>query len=142
VSGGRELGETARLESVFSTGPIDATLNRTLRILLVCAAAWTLPAHAETVMAHPPRVAATDPVVAGIMQGAPPPAGQSVMLANALVYPFNRWSFSNMRRLLPTLGVWRGGGVPSPLRLSRVVLLNLRRFSSLPVTAPGTRSLT
>ncbi|VVP61068.1 hypothetical protein PS870_06247 [Pseudomonas fluorescens] len=117
MSGGRELGETARLESVFSRGPIDATLNRALRILLVCAAAWTLPAHGETVMAHPPRIEATDPVVAGIMQGAPPPAGQSVMLANALVYPFNRWSFSNMRRLLPTLGVWRGGGVPSPLRL-------------------------
>ncbi|WP_150649821.1 hypothetical protein [Pseudomonas fluorescens] len=41
-----------------------------------------------------PQVTSIDPMVAATMQGTLLLPDQSVMLANALVYAFNRWSFS------------------------------------------------
>lgn len=73
------------------------------------------PAHSETATVHRPEVATSDPAAAGWMQGSPPSSDKLVTLANGFVYPSNRWSFSNMRRLLPTMEVWRGDGPPSPL---------------------------
>ncbi|VVE42678.1 6-aminohexanoate hydrolase [Pandoraea anapnoica] len=50
------------------------------------------------------------------MQGSPPSPDASITLDNGgFVYPKNRWSFSNMRRLMPSANVWRGDGQPSPL---------------------------
>ncbi|VVE90518.1 serine hydrolase domain-containing protein [Pandoraea bronchicola] len=58
----------------------------------------------------------SDPAPTEWMQGAPPSADRMVTLANGgFGYPRSRWSFSNMRRLLPTANVWRGEGPVAPL---------------------------
>ncbi len=51
----------------------------------------------------------------GIMQGFPPPPGARPGPTNWDLAPFNRWSFLNIRSLLPTVEVWRGDGPVSPL---------------------------
>jgi CubicO group peptidase (beta-lactamase class C family) len=45
-----------------------------------------------------------------IMQGFPPPPAARVTLENWDKPPFNRWSFRNMRKVLPTAAVGRGAG--------------------------------
>ena len=52
----------------------------------------------------------------GIMQGFPPPPEMRPTLENWDLPPFNRWSFQNVRSLIPTTDVFRGAaGVPSDL---------------------------
>lgn len=65
----------------------------------------------------PPDAASTDPVTQGWMQGAPPPAHLLVQAADMgnFSFPKSRWAFAHMRQLLPTTGVWRGGGPASAL---------------------------
>jgi CubicO group peptidase (beta-lactamase class C family) len=60
---------------------------------------------------------ASDPNVLGWMQGAPPPALKRIRFRDDkfLKFPEIRWSLSHMRELLPTVPVWRGGGVCSNL---------------------------
>ena len=43
----------------------------------------------------------------GIMKGFPPPEGKLVNSANWNSYPLNRWSFQNVRRILPTAQLYR-----------------------------------
>jgi CubicO group peptidase (beta-lactamase class C family) len=43
-----------------------------------------------------------------LMQGFPAPADQQVTLANWRAAPFNRWSFRNVRQLIPTANIARG----------------------------------
>jgi len=50
-----------------------------------------------------------------LMAGFPPPAEKQVTLANWQDPPYNRWAFRNVRNLIPTANVWRGGGTASPL---------------------------
>ena len=50
-----------------------------------------------------------------VMQGSPPPLDKRVTLDNWDLPPFNRWSFQNMRRVLPTAEVGRGEGPVSAL---------------------------
>ena len=45
-----------------------------------------------------------------LMQGFPPPADARVTLANWQLPPYNRWSFSHMRELVPTQLIPRGPG--------------------------------
>jgi CubicO group peptidase (beta-lactamase class C family) len=53
----------------------------------------------------------------GLMQGFPPrPQGQVLFERDQLLAPpWNRWTFSHMRELLPTAQVWRGPGPVSAL---------------------------
>ena len=51
----------------------------------------------------------------GVMEGFPPPLDKRVTLENWDLAPFNRWSFQNIRRVLPTAVVSRGEGAVSPL---------------------------
>jgi CubicO group peptidase (beta-lactamase class C family) len=51
-----------------------------------------------------------------LMQGFPPPADVQVTLANWQEPPYNRWSFSHMRELVPTQRIFRGHGPVTPLR--------------------------
>jgi CubicO group peptidase (beta-lactamase class C family) len=44
----------------------------------------------------------------GLMQGSPPPEDAQVTLANWRVPPFNRWSFHNVRQVVPTAAIYRG----------------------------------
>jgi CubicO group peptidase (beta-lactamase class C family) len=46
----------------------------------------------------------------GIMQGFPPPPEKRPTLANWDLPPFNRWTFQNVRSLIPTVDVFRGFG--------------------------------
>jgi len=46
----------------------------------------------------------------GIMAGFPPPADKRVTLDNWDSPPFNRWSFQNLRSILPTRTISRGAG--------------------------------
>jgi len=50
-----------------------------------------------------------------VMQGFPPPAAQRPTLNNWDLAPYNRWTFQNVRMVLPTEEVPRGTGQPSPL---------------------------
>ncbi len=50
-----------------------------------------------------------------VMEGFPPPLDKRVSLENWDLPPFNRWTFQNMRRVLPTADVRRGAGPVSPL---------------------------
>ena len=45
-----------------------------------------------------------------VMQGFPPPPENRVTLENWDKPPYNRWSFRNMRKVLPTAAVGRGAG--------------------------------
>lgn len=56
------------------------------------------------------------------MQGFPPPPDARVTLANWQEPPFNRWSFSHMRELVPTQRIPRGSGPVTPLPASPLPL--------------------
>jgi len=57
-----------------------------------------------------------------LMQGFPPPPDARVTLANWQEPPFNRWSFSHMRELIPTQRISRGPGPVTPLPASPLPL--------------------
>lgn len=61
--------------------------------------------------------AASDPVAMGWMVGSPPAADRLIRFTDSSFYRFPqmRWSFSNMRQLVPTSVVRRGGDAVSPL---------------------------
>jgi len=50
-----------------------------------------------------------------LMEGSPPPVDALVTLANWQDPPFNRWSFSHLRELVPTQRISRGNGPVTPL---------------------------
>ncbi len=51
----------------------------------------------------------------GIMAGFPPPPNKRITLENWDQPPFNRWSFQNLRSILPTRAIPRGSGAASVL---------------------------
>ncbi|WP_375691438.1 serine hydrolase domain-containing protein [Pseudooceanicola sp. LIPI14-2-Ac024] len=58
----------------------------------------------------PPKPAPKTARQLGIMQGFPPPPEKRPTLENWDLAPFNRWSFQNVRSLIPTVDVFRGFG--------------------------------
>src|SRR5687767_12287919 len=60
---------------------------------------------------------ASDPVAMGWMVGAPPLQDKLVRYADGswFRFPQTRWSFSNVRQLMPTSVVRRGNGPPTTL---------------------------
>lgn len=59
----------------------------------------------------------SDPELLGIMVGSPPPRDRVVVFENGAFrnFPELRWSWSNIRQLVPTVNVWRGAGPASDL---------------------------
>jgi CubicO group peptidase (beta-lactamase class C family) len=59
----------------------------------------------------------SDPVRMGWMVGSPPPRDKLIRFADASFtqFPATRWSYSNIRQLLPTRGVQRADGSVRPL---------------------------
>jgi len=59
----------------------------------------------------------TDPQALGWMQGFPPPPDKTITFQNGSFrsFPELRWAWSNIRRLVPTVNVWRGAGPASVL---------------------------
>ncbi|MDW3206202.1 MAG: serine hydrolase [Alphaproteobacteria bacterium] len=64
-----------------------------------------------TLPSHRPRTARE----LGIMRGFPPPPEKRPTMENWDLPPFNRWSFQNVRSLIPTVDVMRGSGSASDL---------------------------
>ena len=60
---------------------------------------------------------ASDPNLMGWMQGSPPPVAKRIRFEDdrSLGFPQNRWTLSHLRELVPTVNVWRGGGIASNL---------------------------
>jgi CubicO group peptidase (beta-lactamase class C family) len=67
--------------------------------------------------ASPPSAADSDPNALGWMTGFPPPPERAITFADGSFrkFPQLRWAWSNIRQLVPTVGVWRGPGPASPL---------------------------
>lgn len=59
----------------------------------------------------------TDPERLGWMKGSPPLSGRTIALHDGSLrnFPELRWTWSNLRQLVPTVNVWRGGGQASVL---------------------------
>lgn len=57
--------------------------------------------------------AETDPATLGLMQGAPVPADKQVRWTDGSMwrFPQQRWAFSHMRELVPTVNIGREGAV-------------------------------
>ena len=64
----------------------------------------TAPTLAQTAAPAPLDAQASDPRVMGWMVGAPPPADKLIAFADGswFRFPQTRWSFSNIRQLMPT----------------------------------------
>jgi hypothetical protein len=64
-----------------------------------------------------PNSADSDPRALGLMMGFPPPQDKAVIFADGSFrkFPQLRWAWSNIRQLVPTIGVWRGPGPASVL---------------------------
>jgi CubicO group peptidase (beta-lactamase class C family) len=59
----------------------------------------------------------SDPRTLGWMTGFPPPQEKAIIFADGSFrkFPQLRWAWSNIRQLVPTVGVWRGAGPVSVL---------------------------
>jgi CubicO group peptidase (beta-lactamase class C family) len=101
-------------------------------LLLVCIVmAGSAPAAAQTTAAAPLDAHASDPRVLGWMVGAPPPADKQILFADGswFRFPQTRWSFSNMRQLMPTRVVSRGGGPPASFPRAERADIDALRFT-------------
>jgi CubicO group peptidase (beta-lactamase class C family) len=65
----------------------------------------------------PLNAADSDPGALGWMTGFPPPSERAIVFADGSFrkFPQLRWAWSNIRQLVPTIGVWRGRGPASVL---------------------------
>ena len=86
----------------------------------------------------PPNSADSDPRALGWMTGFPPPQDKAVIFADGSFrkFPQLRWAWSNIRQLVPTVGVWRGPGPASVLPRAA------RDLGSLQLTTMDGRSIT
>lgn len=80
------------------------------------------------------KAQATDPVKMGWMLGAPPPADRVIQFGDGsfLSFPQTRWSFSNQRRLFPTVNIARAPLVAKPLPLALRPDIDALTFTPLP----------
>lgn len=112
---------------------IFRTAASTALCLSACAALAQAPAA-------PPTAESTDPVRLGWMVGSPPPADRIVRFADASHYrwPQFRWSFSNIRQVLPSTNVSRGLGAPVALPRAEREDLDAVSFTPLGRSEPMT----
>jgi hypothetical protein len=96
--------------------------GRVLRRLVIISVLGAFGLAPNTVFAQAqkpqvPDAAASDPSALGWMVGSPPPEGRIIRFSDGSFYKFPqlRWSFSNMRQLVPTANVARGSGRVVPL---------------------------
>lgn len=83
---------------------------------------------------------ASDPVKMGWMVGSPPPPDKLVRFADGswFEFPRTRWSFSNIRQLMPTVTVSRGSGPVSELRRAERSDIDAVTFVPIGRTEPAT----
>lgn len=87
--------------------PLPAIIAVVIAVVLVGA-----PFAAQTPAPSTLDAPASDPVTMGWMVGAPPPQDKLIRFSDGswFQFPRTRWSFSNIRQLMPTSGVRRGSG--------------------------------
>lgn len=75
----------------------------------------------QTALAQLAPPETTEPRTLGLMQGFPPRTEGLVLFERdqLLAAPWNRWTFSHIRELMPTAQVWRGAQPPSALPAAR-----------------------
>jgi CubicO group peptidase (beta-lactamase class C family) len=83
---------------------------------------------------------ASDPIALGWMQGSPPAADKRVSFADGTIYRFPqlRWSFCNMRQLVPTTNVPRGSAPVSSLPVALRDDIDTLSFTPIGQQAPMT----
>jgi len=76
---------------------------------------------------------ASDPVAMGWMVGAPPPPDKLIRFSDGswFRFPQTRWSFSNIRQLMPTSVVRRGDGLATMLRNAESADLDALTFQPI-----------
>lgn len=86
-----------------------------------------------------PDADASDPIRLGWMQGSPPPSEKIIRFADGgtATFPQIRWAFSNLRQLMPTVAVSRGGPV-SPLTSAPREDIDAIAFTPMDAAAPMT----
>src|SRR5688572_20542639 len=91
--------------------------ERLIRLCSVLIALGTVAHAMQTPAPHALDARASDPVTMGWMVGSPPPPDKLIQFADGswFRFPQARWSFSNLRQLLPTSVVRRGSGPVSML---------------------------
>jgi CubicO group peptidase (beta-lactamase class C family) len=97
------------------------------RFMPLLAMLMTSPAFAS---GAPAPAAETDPVALGWMQGTPPAPERQIRFGTHYDFPKTRWSFSNWRRLFPTVGM-----VPAaqPMPLPRAIRSDLDAVTFVPI---------
>ncbi len=116
-----------------STAPFVPTLSLASALLAAIAI------HGEGQDASRPLdAAASDPVVMGWMVGSPVPADKQIRFSDESFFRFpqTRWSFSNIRQLMPTTVVARGDTAAVPLPRAERADLDGIRFQ--PIGSSGT----
>jgi CubicO group peptidase (beta-lactamase class C family) len=85
-----------------------------------------------------PSSSHSDPRTLGWMTGFPPPREKAIIFADGSFrqFPQLRWAWSNIRQLVPTVGVWRGPGPVSVLPRAERDLgtLELTTMDGRPIT--------
>jgi CubicO group peptidase (beta-lactamase class C family) len=113
----------------------DETRPQTALIaaLLLAGAGFFNAALAQTAAPAQLDAQASDPRVMGWMVGAPPPADKLIAFADGswFRFPQTRWSFSNIRQLMPTSVVSRGNGPPAVLPKSERTDIDAVKFTPI-----------
>jgi CubicO group peptidase (beta-lactamase class C family) len=88
-----------------------------MRVVVIALGLASVPFAAQVPAPHALDARASDPNVMGWMVGSPPPSDKLVRFSDGswFRFPQTRWSFSNIRQLMPTRVVSRGGGPATTL---------------------------
>jgi CubicO group peptidase (beta-lactamase class C family) len=119
TNGARRRGGPATRGTIAGPGTRLAAPLTHLLTRSILAAALLFPASYAGAQTAPvfPDAAASDPATLGWMVGSPPPPDKVIRFADGSFYRFPqlRWSFSNIRQLVPTSNVPRGDAPVSTL---------------------------
>jgi len=114
--------------------------RRALGACLVTLSALAGAAQAQSAAPALPSAEQTDPARLGWMVGSPPPPDKVIRKddGSMLKFPQIRWTFSNVRQLVPTTNVSRGLAAPTPLPRAERSDLDAVSFTPLGKSEPMT----
>lgn len=95
----------------------DSNFSRMARLAVLTVLAGAAQQASAQTAPKLPDAQASDPVTMGWMMGSPPPADKLIQFATGgtVRFPQTRWSYANVRQLMPTTNVSRGTGAISVL---------------------------
>jgi len=109
-------------------------------LIALASAGLTVRSAAQSTTAPTLDARASDPVAMGWMVGAPPPPDKLIRFADGswFQFPQTRWSFSNIRQLMPTSVVGRGSGSITTLPRAERADIDAVTFQPIGQTTPVT----